>query len=1448
MNLLSTQRADSNANAISYDTSTSKWTDTLGVAALTYDSNTYSWTDVNNGSPSITLSASTNYELKSTFACPGEPDYDVGYDLATQVGFPDSTNVGLTWDTTGRLSLLTLRTGGSVTYNYNPNSAAHGGLNCTHFVPNEITRQTSDGTTSYTIAFVTSGGSCTTTTPCSTTTELDPGGNKRVYSFSAGWNATYPVTLVLTQIQTFQNTGTISSPTYSSTATTTDLYCYNASAYNTTPSACATAAVSLPITSRWAYHEVGGSKSSLSETKYDVYGNTTYSAQYDFGATTPTFQTTVTYGTYGSPCTSIGNNINNKPCEVLKQDGSSNMLADSRFYYDSHGNLLKTSIWNGSSYIGQTSNNTYNTNGTVATSYDVANNETTYTYDTSGYSDCGSLSCSSVNPVFPTKIANVATGLYTQSTWDVTGGVKLTDVDASGNTTSYSYAENCGTTADPFWRVGSVTDPLGNKPCTAFLHTSNEVQTSFGFNSGNSVRNTTSQNDSYGRPTNKQVQKGPSSTTYDTVSTSYSWTSPYFQTFTSMPCAATAGTNCLGIGYGATTLYDVLNRPTIVTESGPNGVTTNTYYPPATSAARVDVRTSRGPAPTWDRENTKQVQKEYDGLGRLTISCGILSTGGSSCGEANAASGIKAAYTYTTSAGSSEVQVVRGSQTKTTYTDPLGRVTQSTTPEAGTWNYYYDSVSTPSCPTGYKGILGKLEASKDPNGNLLCYAYDAMGRVTGTNANGTTCRHFYYDGSTGYSGSIPAGVTTPTNPSGRMVEAATDNCSSGTLQADEWFSYDKDGHMTDMWEKTPNSGTYYHSTATFFGNGAINTVKIANPNLYTQTYGLDGEGRPTSMSSSASAGVTVVSSATYNAAGQPTNIAIGTSTDHDGYTYDQDTGRMTGWTFQVGTTPKTQVGVLTWNPIGTLKSLAITDGFYAGATQTCNFGSALNMGYDDLNRLLYDDCGAGGWGQTFSFNDQYGNLTKAVISGRTGTTFNPGYNPANNQFASGFGASYDSNGNLTYDTFHHYEWNEFSKVRSFDRSGTNCATSGQCIVYDALGRMVEIDNGSTKTEILYTQLGKTAYLNGTTLNYAYWPTPGGGTLLQIGGVFNYEHKDWLGNARISSGVLSDNIVDDRAFSPYGELYATFGSTAQNENIFTGDTQDIVSGTYDTPNRELSIVGRWISPDPAGAGWNLYAYSANPNSETDPTGLCTGEGCIGTCAETNSCDTCTGTNPCGPGSWGWGEQGTGCNGPCDPNGSVGSNSGTVQADSADWAAQKLGLSDVWTLDDAMAEVAYSIANFNQLASDETDQIISDYENGKSTPEALQNDLQNYENPPGGLDVEELQVKQGAQNDIKNWVSDQLQKEIIAESQAIVSLSSKTELYAFYGMIEMGNKPSATASAAQGAANYGYGKVIDWTFGKLAWAFNGAVFLTTRAPASQVITDRVEGMITEEIKAP
>jgi len=111
-------------------------------------------------------------------------------------------------------------------------------------------------------------------------------------------------------------------------------------------------------------------------------------------------------------------------------------------------------------------------------------------------------------------------------------------------------------------------------------------------------------------------------------------------------------------------------------------------------------------------------------------------------------------------------------------------------------------------------------------------------------------------------------------------------------------------------------------------------------------------------------------------------------------------------------------------------------------------------------------------------------------------------------------------------------------------------------------------------------------------------------------------EDWLGNARIVSSIIGRTVLADRAFAPFGEMYNNFGSTTQDETMFTGDTEDILGTSdccFDTPNRELSAgQGRWLSPDAAGfsavdpsnpQSWNRYAYVMNnPVTYTDPTGL------------------------------------------------------------------------------------------------------------------------------------------------------------------------------------------------------------------------------------------------------
>lgn len=229
-------------------------------------------------------------------------------------------------------------------------------------------------------------------------------------------------------------------------------------------------------------------------------------------------------------------------------------------------------------------------------------------------------------------------------------------------------------------------------------------------------------------------------------------------------------------------------------------------------------------------------------------------------------------------------------------------------------------------------------------------------------------------------------------------------------------------------------------------------------------------------------------------------------------------------------------------------------------------------------------------------------------TGGTGVAWNPGYVASTNRYSL-TGTSYDANGNLLTDTFHTYSWDVYGHPASIDSS--TCGTNGTCVTYDAFGQMVEKNVAGTFSEVLYSPLGKTAVMNGTSIINVYLPLPGGETFRMVPGDQNFWHADWLGSIRLASSRLNRTVIFDRAFAPYGEVYKNFAAT--DGNNFTGDTQDLIAGTYDTVNRELNpSQGRWLSPDPAGVGtanpaspqsWNRYTYVNNlPTKAIDPMGL------------------------------------------------------------------------------------------------------------------------------------------------------------------------------------------------------------------------------------------------------
>jgi RHS repeat-associated protein len=287
---------------------------------------------------------------------------------------------------------------------------------------------------------------------------------------------------------------------------------------------------------------------------------------------------------------------------------------------------------------------------------------------------------------------------------------------------------------------------------------------------------------------------------------------------------------------------------------------------------------------------------------------------------------------------------------------------------------------------------------------------------------------------------------------------------------------------------------------------------------------------------------------------------------------------------------------LSWNSIGSLAHLGITDTANPLNTQTCNFAN------DDLARVNLDDCGAK-WHQTFAF-DPFGNISKMATAG---TSFLPTYNQSTNQIASLPGCApitYDGNGNLTNDCAHTYGSDSDGIITSID---SNPVTS------DALGRQVEWAVGAGFRQVVYDPLNrKFALMNGvSTLVKGFISLPGGGTMVDIPGSWPayYRHSDWLGSSRLAT-TQARGLYYDGAYAAYGEDYASTGTTDLD---FTGQNQDTAAGLYDFLYRKYSPVqGRWLSPDPSGLAavdmtnpqsWNRYAYVLNnPLSLVDSKGL------------------------------------------------------------------------------------------------------------------------------------------------------------------------------------------------------------------------------------------------------
>ncbi|MGA3325824.1 MAG: RHS repeat-associated core domain-containing protein [Terriglobia bacterium] len=1165
---------DNNGNSISVGTSngTTTFTDTLGTTALAFTLTSPTETTFNYTGGAGAATATVNYTstyVQTNFGCTGIGEFGPQlWNLVSSITLADGSTYSFGYETTpgdnhsphyvtGRLTSVTLPTGGTISYKY---SGGSNGITCADGSAATLQRSTPDtGSQSWQYAHSENGSAWTTTV-------TDPQSNATTYYFQ--------------QARSSQNLYETERKIYQGSSSSGTLLEDVVTCYNNIPNPCTNASngdvIALPITQRTALTTLG-SLTAETNTNYDStgYGLPVEVDEYNWGPTIT--RKTITAYDYNNSCGVTNTYVEAMPCSVTIENGSGGTVASTTYSYDANGNLLSTTS------NGLTTSYNYNNNGTVATTTDVNGAQTTYSY--TGTGGC--------NSAFPTS-ANLPLSLSTSATWDCNGGVVTKTIDANGNPTTYGYN-------DPLWRVTSITDPTGAQ--TVITYTPATIEGTLTFNGGSSSVDILANLDGLGRVAVKQQRQSPGSSSFDSVQTRYDALGRAYQV--SPPYSASADGSYGGSAWN-TTQYDALNRPTNVTDAGGGSVAYT--YPP--TVAGNDVLMAVGSAPN-DANSTKKRQLEYDGLGRLTSVCEITGASGSgACSQNTSATGFFTSYTYDLL--NDLTGVSQSGQSRSYSYDPLGRLTSEANPESGATTYAYDAPTSYCTNSSWNAFdPGNMIQKQDANGNVTCYLYDGLHRPAGSYVAagpaqwGTTgCKSFMYDNTSGYDGfGLPAGVSV-SNVVGRMAEAVTTDCawppSRSDIRTDEWFSYSARGDKTDVYQATPNSGGYYHVSEQYWPNGALNV--LSGIGLPTLTYGADGEGRVSAISAS-SGGQNPVLGTTYAPGyGLVTGVTLG-SQDTDAYTYDV-MGRMNSYTYNIGS--QSVSGGLTWNPNGTLAKLAITDPIYSTDQQTCNYL------YDDLARAASVSCqlepsGTPNWTQTFSF-DPFGNIDKT--GNNDGTSFLPTYttSPPTNQYSSIPGVTgpyYDSNGNVLKDGFHIYTWDADGNPLTIDSIG---------LTFDAFDRTVEQNAGGSYTQLVYGADGtKLALMNGQTLNKGRVPYPGGGRIIYTSGpsIYRYWHPDWQGSVRVCS-YANQTTCGDVAFAPYGEGY----SENATPYSFTGQWAATEPDLYDFLYREYHPTqGRWLTPDPAGLAavnpsnpqsWNRYAYALNiPTTLIDPLGLTTG---------------------------------------------------------------------------------------------------------------------------------------------------------------------------------------------------------------------------------------------------
>jgi RHS repeat-associated protein len=212
------------------------------------------------------------------------------------------------------------------------------------------------------------------------------------------------------------------------------------------------------------------------------------------------------------------------------------------------------------------------------------------------------------------------------------------------------------------------------------------------------------------------------------------------------------------------------------------------------------------------------------------------------------------------------------------------------------------------------------------------------------------------------------------------------------------------------------------------------------------------------------------------------------------------------------------------------------------------------------------------------------------------------FNSSTNQISNS-GYTYDASGDLTNDGTHTYQYDAEGRLISVDSGST------ASYVYNALGERVEKSVGGTYTEYVFDKDGNPLGENNRSGWTDTWVIFSGQHVAHYeNGVTYFIHANSVGTAAFVTDY-SGAVVQDELHYPWGEEWQMVG-TMQEERYAGMHHRDSETNLDPTHYRMYSSsTYRWLTPDPAESGvlspqtMSRYAYAGgNPVNLDDPSGL------------------------------------------------------------------------------------------------------------------------------------------------------------------------------------------------------------------------------------------------------